>query len=175
MRPELELAVGYAEAFLDSLEQRRVSASATPAELRDALGGPLPEDGDDAAAVLATLVESAERGVIGSQTGRYFGFVFGSSLPAALAADWVATAWDQNGFSVVTSPAAAAVEEVVGGWLAELLALPADASFGLVTGAQGANTTGLAAARHHVLEQAGWDVGRDGLAGAPPIRVFAGD
>ena len=124
--------------------------------------------------MLRELIAAAEPGIVGSQTGRYFGFVFGSALPAAVAADWVATAWDQNGFSVVTSPAAAAAEAVAAGWIAELLGLPAGVSSGFVTGAQGANTTGLAAARHHVLAAAGWDVERDGLAGAPPLRVVAG-
>ena len=124
--------------------------------------------------MLRELIAAAEPGIVGSQTGRYFGFVFGSALPAAVAADWVATAWDQNGFSVVTSPAAAAAEAVAAGWIAELLGLPAGVSSGFVTGAQGANTTGLAAARHRVLAAAGWDVERDGLAGAPPLRVVAG-
>ena len=93
--------------------------------------------------------------------------MIGSALPASVAADWIATTWDQNAFSVVLSPAAAAAEQVAAGWIAELLGLPAGLASGLVTGAQGANTTALAAARHHVLASAGWAVGRDGLAGAP--------
>ncbi len=144
------------------------------AELVDALGGALPEEGADDATVVAELVAAAEPGVVGSQTGRYFGFVIGSALPSSVAADWLATAWDQNGFSVVTSPAAAAVEQVAASWLAELLRLPAGIASGFVTGAQGANTTALAAARHHVLAAAGWDVARDGLNGAPRLRVLAG-
>ncbi len=90
-------------------------------ELLEALGGPLPEEGIEDAQVLAELIAGAEPGVVGTQTGRYFGFVIGSALPASVAADWLATAWDQNGFSVVSSPAAAAVEDVAAGWLAELL------------------------------------------------------
>jgi glutamate/tyrosine decarboxylase-like PLP-dependent enzyme len=151
-----------------------VAATATIAELREALGGPLSEEGVDDAEVVAELVAGAEPGVVGSQTGRYFGFVIGSALPASVAADWLATTWDQNGFSVVTSPAAAVVEEIAAGWLVELLGLPAGVSSGFVTGAQGANTTALAAARQHVLARAGWDVARDGLVGAPRIRVLAG-
>ena len=170
----LRLTAGHAARFLDSLAERSVAATATIEELREALGGPLSEEGVDDAEVVAELVAGAEPGVVGSQTGRYFGFVIGSALPASVAADWLATTWDQNGFSVVTSPAAAAVEEIAAGWLVELLGLPAGVSSGFVTGAQGANTTALAAARQHVLARAGWDVARDGLVGAPRIRVLAG-
>jgi glutamate/tyrosine decarboxylase-like PLP-dependent enzyme len=106
---------------------------------------------------------------------RYFGFVVGGSLPAALAADWLTSAWDQNAGLAVLSPAAAVVEEIAAGWLAELLGLPAGVSMGVVTGAQMAIVTGLAAARHDVLARAGWDVGRDGLTGAPRVRVLVGD
>jgi glutamate/tyrosine decarboxylase-like PLP-dependent enzyme len=170
----LGLTACYAAQFLSSLDQRPVRASASFETLRDALGGTLPDGGSEDAQVVADLVAAAEAGLVGTQTGRYFGFVIGSALPAAVAADWLATAWDQNGFSVVTSPVAAAVEDVAARWTAELLGLPSDVSSGFVTGAQGANTTALAAARQHVLANAGWDVGRDGLHGAPPVRVFAG-
>ena len=106
--------------------------------------------------------------------GRYFGFVIGGSLPAALAADWLTSAGDQNAGLALPTPAAVVVEEVAGRWLKELLGIPGHASFALVTGCQMAHATALAAARHHVLEQAGHDVERDGLTGAPPIRVLAG-
>jgi glutamate/tyrosine decarboxylase-like PLP-dependent enzyme len=168
------LAADYAQQFEESLDTRRVGAEASFDDVRAALGGPLPDEGTADVAVLRELIAAAEPGIVGSQTGRYFGFVFGSALPAAVAADWVATAWDQNGFSVVTSPAAAAAEAVAAEWIADLLGLPAGVSSGFVTGAQGANTTALAAGRHHVLAAAGWDVERDGLAGAPPLRVVAG-
>ena len=102
--------------------------------MRDSLGGPLPERGSEDARVIADLVEAAEPGLMGTQTGRYFGFVMGSALPASVAADWLATAWDQNGFSVVTSPAAAAAEEVAAAWIADLLQLPDGVSSGFVTG-----------------------------------------
>ena len=164
----------YAAQFLGTLDERPVRAEASADELLEALGGPLPEEGTEDAQLLAELIAGAEPGVVGTQTGRYFGFVTGSALPASVAADWLATVWDQNGFSVVTSPAAAAVEDVVAGWLAELLGLPEGVSSGFVTGAQGANTTALAAARQHVLAEAGWDVARDGVNGAPRIRVLAG-
>jgi glutamate/tyrosine decarboxylase-like PLP-dependent enzyme len=174
MKDLLRLTADYAAQFHDTLDERPVGATASVDELVGALGGPLPEEGTEDAQVLAELVAGAEPGVVGTQTGRYFGFVIGSALPASVAADWLATVWDQNGFSVVTSPAAAAVEEVAAQWLAELLGLPEGVSSGFVTGAQGANTTALAAARQHVLAQAGWDVARDGLNGAPRIRILAG-
>jgi len=165
----------YAAQFHGTLADRPVRGRATFDELVDALGGPLADEGAEDADVLAELVAAAEPGVVGTQTGRYFGFVIGSALPSSVAADWLATAWDQNAFSVTTSPAAAAVEEVAAGWLADLLGLPPGVASGFVTGAQGANTTALAAARHHVLAAAGWDVARDGLHGAPRIRVLAGE
>ncbi len=170
----LELAASSARDFLASLDERRVSPAATFDEVRARFGGPLPETGSDDAEVVRELAAAAEPGLVGSQTGRYFGFVFGSALPASVAADWLAAAWDQNAFSVVASPAAAAAEDVAAGWVAELLRLPTGVSSGFVTGAQGANTTGLAAAREHVLGRAGWDVDRDGLRGAPPLRILAG-
>jgi glutamate/tyrosine decarboxylase-like PLP-dependent enzyme len=168
------LTADYAAEFFGTLDERPVRAEASLDEVVEALGGPLPEEGTEDAQLVAELIAGAERGVVGTQTGRYFGFVIGSALPATVAADWLATVWDQNGFSVVTSPAAAAVEEVAAGWLTELLGLPAGVSSGFVTGAQGANTTALAAARQHVLAAAGWNVARDGLNGAPRIRVLVG-
>ncbi len=170
----LGLTADYAAQFLGTLDERPVRAEASTDELVEALGGTLPEEGTEDAQLLAELIAGAEPGVVGTQTGRYFGFVIGSALPASVAADWLATVWDQNGFSVVTSPAAAAVEEVAAGWLVDLLGLPEGVSSGFVTGGQGANTTALAAARQHVLARAGWDVAQDGLNGAPPVRVFAG-
>jgi glutamate/tyrosine decarboxylase-like PLP-dependent enzyme len=164
----------YSARFHDTLDNRPVQAQATYDELVEALGGPLSEEGGADVEVVSELIAAAEPGVVGTQTGRYFGFVIGSALPASVAADWLATAWDQNAFSVVLSPAGAAAETVAAGWLAELLGLPDGVASGFVTGAQGANTTALAAARQHVLADAGWDVARDGLQGAPRIRVLAG-
>jgi glutamate/tyrosine decarboxylase-like PLP-dependent enzyme len=175
LRDLLGRTADYAAQFHGTLADRPVRARAAVGELLEALGGPLPDRGAEDADVLAELIAAAEPGVVGTQTGRYFGFVIGSALPASVAADWMATAWDQNAFSVVTSPAAAAVEEVAAGWLTGLLGLPEGVASGFVTGAQGANTTALAAARHHVLAGAGWSVARDGLHGAPRIRVLAGE
>jgi glutamate/tyrosine decarboxylase-like PLP-dependent enzyme len=168
------LAADYAAQFHDTLDDRRVGPQAGYDELVEALGGPLAEEGLDDVEVVSELIAAAEPGLVGSQTGRYFGFVIGSALPASVAADWLAATWDQDAFSVVLSPAAAAAEEVVAGWVADLLGLPEGVASGFVTGAQGANTTALAAARQHVLAEGGWDVGRDGLQGAPRIRVLVG-
>jgi glutamate/tyrosine decarboxylase-like PLP-dependent enzyme len=152
-----------------------VRASASAAELLEALGGPLPAEGEDPLAVLENLAAGAEPGLIASAGPRYFGFVIGGSLPAALAADWLVSAWDQNAGLFVTSPAAAMLEEVAARWLLELLDLPRTASVGFTTGCQVANFVGLAAARHALLARAGWDVEARGLFGAPEIEVIASD
>jgi glutamate/tyrosine decarboxylase-like PLP-dependent enzyme len=112
--------------------------------------------------------------VVAEPSGRYFGFVIGGAVPASIAADWLTSTWDQNAGIFVGGPSASIVEQVAGAWLIELLGLPRQASFGFVTGGQMANFTALAAARHHVLARAGWDVERDGLQGAPKIRVVVG-
>ncbi|MFK0245578.1 pyridoxal phosphate-dependent decarboxylase family protein [Amycolatopsis azurea] len=137
--------------------------------------GDLPETPVPPADVIRRLADAVEPALVGSTGPRYFGFVTGGALDAATAADILATGWDQPAFNKVTSPAAAIVEEVAGEWLKDVLGLPSGASFGFVTGGQGANTVGLAAARHHVLAQAGWDVERRGLHGAPPLRVIANE
>lgn len=159
---------------METLDERPVRQQAGVEELYGRLGGPLPEEGLDDRAVLASLVEAAEPGLVASQSGRYFGFVIGGAVPAAVAAEWLAAAWDQNAGGYVIAPSAMVVEEIVRGWLAELLGLPAGVSAGFVTSCQMAHVTALAAARHQVLAQAGWDVARDGLAGSPPIRVVVG-
>ena len=170
----LERTRGHAEAYLSSLADRPVGVPVDPELLRNALAMPLTDEGVPAEQVIDELVAGVDPGLVASAGPRYFGFVTGGALPAALAADWMAAAWDQNGFSYVASPAAAVVEEVVEGWLLDALGLPSTASVGLVTGAQMANATCLAAARNTVLETAGWDVVRDGLIGAPPITIVVG-
>jgi glutamate/tyrosine decarboxylase-like PLP-dependent enzyme len=167
----LERALGY----LEGLPERPVGGQARRSELHAGLGGPLPEAPGDPREVIAALATAAEPGLLASPSGRFFGFVVGGTMPAALAADWLTSSWDQNAGLFVLGPAASVVEEVVGGWLVELLGLPADVSFGLVTGVQMANFTGLAAARNEVLRRAGWDVEASGLVGAPPVRVLAGE
>jgi len=170
----LETAAAHATQFLRGLPERAVAARAGAEELRTRLGGPLPEHPSDPAEVVAQLAKLADDGLVATAGPRYFGFVVGGSLPAALAADWLATAWDQNAGLFVLGPAAATVEDVAAGWLTELLGLPATATCGFVTGGLGANFGGLAAARNHVLARAGWDVERDGLVGAPPVEVVVG-
>jgi glutamate/tyrosine decarboxylase-like PLP-dependent enzyme len=174
LRDLLDLTSRLAAGFYDTLPERPVFPRATADELRATLGAPLPEGPSDPREVIEALAAAAEPGLVATPGGRYFGFVIGGAVPASLAADWLSAAWDQNAGLYVGGPAASIVEEVAGAWLLELLGLPADASFGFVTGGQMANFTALAAARHHVLAKAGWDVERDGLNGAPPIRVIAG-
>jgi glutamate/tyrosine decarboxylase-like PLP-dependent enzyme len=171
----LGAAAAHAERFLTTLDERPVAASADAAAVRAALGGPLPERGEDPVAVIDALAAGAEPGVMATAGPRYFGFVIGGALPAALAADWLVSAWDQCAAFHSLSPAAAGIEEIVNEWSLDLLGLPAGASVGWVTGAQAANITCLAAARHAVLDRVGWDVGRRGLAGGPPLRVIVGE
>jgi glutamate/tyrosine decarboxylase-like PLP-dependent enzyme len=171
----LDAAVANARAYLAGLPGRRVSAQATVDELRRALAVPLPEDGIDPAKAVRELAEGAEPGLVATGSPRYFGFVIGGALPAALAADWLTATWDQNAGLYVGGPAAAVVEEVAGRWVLDLLGLPASASFGFVTGGQMANFTALAAARHAVLARQGWDVEARGLSGAPAVRVITSD
>ncbi|WP_410640796.1 pyridoxal phosphate-dependent decarboxylase family protein [Amycolatopsis sp. lyj-346] len=166
-----ELAAGYRATLAD----RPVAPPVDPAALRSAFGGPLPARPAPPSEVLEHLARAAEPGLVATAGPRFFGFVIGGALPAATAADVLAAGWDQNGFNAVLSPAAAAAEAVAGSWLKDLLGLPAHASTGFVTGGQAANTAGLAAARHHVLAEAGWDVERDGLAGGPRVRVVASE
>ncbi|HET7266344.1 MAG TPA: aminotransferase class V-fold PLP-dependent enzyme [bacterium] len=144
-------------------------------ELRGRLARPLARWGVPAEDVINDLVRDADGGLVGSTTGRFFGWVIGGTLPVALAADWLTSTWDQNAASNLTSPAEAVVEEVCGGWLRELLGIPPTASFAFVTGCQMAHTTALAAARHRLLRDRGWDVEQLGLAAAPALRVLAAD
>ena len=173
--PESEVlrrAATHALDYLTSLDHRPVGATADAETLRARLGGPLPETGAPAAEVIDTLVRDVEGGILRSTGGRFFGWVIGGAHPAALAADWLTAAWDQNAAAFACSPAEAVVEEICGAWLKQLLGLPAAASFALVTGCQMAHATALAAARNRLLTERGWDVERRGLAGAPPLRVL---
>ncbi len=175
VKDALGLTAAYAEQFLATLGDRPVRPSATIEELREALGGPLPVDGSDDAQVISELIESAEPGITAMPAGRFFGFVIGGAMPAPLAADWLTATWDQNAGLIGPAPSAGVVEEVALEWLRELLGLPEGVSAGFVTGCQMAHMTALAAARHHVLEREGWNLLRDGLQGAPRIRVLVGE
>jgi glutamate/tyrosine decarboxylase-like PLP-dependent enzyme len=172
IQPLLERTTRHAAAFVDSLDTRRIAPAAGLDDLRTTLGRPLGEEPVAADVVIEDLVRDAGPGILGSGSGRFFGWVIGGALPAALAADWLTAAWDQNAASYACGPAEAVVEEVCGAWLKALLRLPEAASFGLVSGCQLAHVTALAAARHQLLAERGLNVERDGLAGAPPIRVL---
>jgi glutamate/tyrosine decarboxylase-like PLP-dependent enzyme len=174
-RELLRRVAEHAAAFLEGLEGRRVQPDAPLEELRRTLGVPLPEGPSDPAEVIDSLAAAAEPGIAAIPSGRYFGFVIGGALPAALAADWLTSVWDQNAGLYAGGPSAAVVEEVAAGWLTELLGLPDHVSAAFVTGCQLAHVTCLAAARHELLARAGWDVAGRGLAGSPPIRVVAGE
>lgn len=170
----LEAAHRGATAFLATLEERPVWPRATLDEMLATVGGPLPQEGVDAATVIEQLAADADPGLVGIPGGRFFGFVIGSTLPAALAADWLVSAWDQNSGSAMLTPATVALERVAGQWMLELLGLPETASVGFVTGCQLANFTCLAAARHAVLARAGWDLADRGMRGSPPVRFVVG-
>jgi glutamate/tyrosine decarboxylase-like PLP-dependent enzyme len=174
-RELLRRTAEIAAAYVDSLDDRPVFPQVEPEELREALGGPMPEEPLPDEQVVEELAHAAEPGLVAMGSGRYFGFVIGGALPAALAADWLASAWDQNAGLYVGGPSASVVEQVVREWIVELLGLPQDSSIGFVTGTQMAHVTGLAAARWHVLDAAGWDVNTRGLTEAPRVRVLAGE
>ena len=171
----LDDAARLGREFIDSLPSRPVGAEAGIDELRSRLDRPLSDEGEDPRAVIEALGRDVEPGLVASAGPRYFGFVIGGSLPVAVAADWLTSAWDQNGGGYVASPALSVAEEVAAGWVRDLLGLPPGCGVGFVTGCQMAHFTCLAAARHAVLRDAGWDVEADGLQGAPELRVIAGE
>ena len=171
----LDDAARLAHEFIDRLPSRPVGASADLEDLRERLGRPLTDAGEDPQTVIADLAADAEPGLIASAGPRYFGYVVGGSLPVAVAADWLTSAWDQNGGGFTVSPSLTVAEEVASGWVRDVLGLPAGCGIGFVTGCQMAHFTCLAAARHGVLREAGWDVEAKGLQGAPEIAVFAGE
>ena len=169
----LDRAHAHASGYLRGQPGRHVGARADRGELLSALHVPLARHGEAGEEVIDLLAAQAERGAIASGSPRYFGFVIGGTYPVALAADWLATTWDQNAGIYATSPLSAVVEEVTGDWLLELFDLPRESEVGFVTGCQMASFTCLAAARHAVLRRAGWDVEADGLSGAPRINLIA--
>jgi glutamate/tyrosine decarboxylase-like PLP-dependent enzyme len=170
----LRAAAARSREWLASLPDRPVPAQASVEQVRAALGEALPDGPADPGEVVDLLATAAEPGLVATPSGRFFGFVIGGVLPAALAADWLVSAWDQNAVLRAASPANAAIEEIAAGWLLDLLGLPAGSGVGYTTGATMANFTCLAAARDQLLAGAGWDVGTRGLTGAPPLRVLVG-
>jgi glutamate/tyrosine decarboxylase-like PLP-dependent enzyme len=168
----LKRATELALEYLNSLDRAPVCSTTSLPELRRRFGRLVPEQGTDPVTVVNELARAAEGGLLGSAGGRFYGWVIGAGLPSALAADWLTATWDQNAGLYACGPAAAVVEEVCGSWLKDVLGLPESASFALVTGCQMAHVTCLAAARHALLARIGWDVNRDGLAGAPRVRLL---
>jgi glutamate/tyrosine decarboxylase-like PLP-dependent enzyme len=161
--------------FLDGVDKRPVGPSVDFAALVKSVGGPLPAEGEGPMQAIEHLCRTIDPGLVATAGPRYFGFVIGGALPVAIAAEWLASAWDQNGFSYASSPAAAAVEDIAARWLVDIFGLPHGTSVGFTTGCTMANFTGIAAARHALFRGLGWDVERHGLLGAPAITVVTSD
>ncbi len=170
----LDIAHRAASSWLDSLADRPVPPQATAAEVALRLGANLPDGPSDPATVVQLLADACTPGLTAMPGGRFFGFVIGGTHPAALATDWLVSAWDQNCGLRGMTPAHTAVEDIATAWLVDLLGLPSGCAIGYVTGATTANVTGLATGRDAVLRRAGWDVPRDGLSGGPRVRVLVG-
>ena len=175
MRDLLSDAALRSARYLEQLNDRKVVPSAESIPRLRELEGPLPEASTDPSEVLALLDDIGSPATVATAGGRYFGFVIGGSLPASLAANWLAAAWDQNAAMQVMSPIAARLEEVVRAWTLDLLDLPATSGMGFVTCTTMANFSGLAAARSALLQRQGWNVEEQGTFGAPPFRVIVGD
>jgi aromatic-L-amino-acid decarboxylase len=175
IRSALATAFESAMCYLSGLDRASVAVSVDLATLRSRLGRVLEDTGRPAEEVINELVKDVDGSILGSTSGRFFGWVIGGSLPSALAADWLTATWDQNAALYSSGAAAAVAEEVAGGWLKEILGLPARASYAFVTGTQMSHFTCLAAARHALLQRRGWDVEKEGLYGTPPIRVLASE
>ena len=170
----LSTAHRLAWQYLNDAAGRHVGGRASRQDLLRTLGGPLPTGAADPVAVLNDLAAAADPGIVATVGPRYFGFVTGGAVPVTVAAEWLGSAWDQNAGLYVLSPAAAVMEDVVAGWLLEMLGLPSTAGVGFTTGCHMANFTCLAAARHEVLRRAGWNVETQGLQRAPRVRVLVG-
>lgn len=175
MNPELKRAAELAAEYIESFDHQKVSEELDPQTLRDRLQKELTPHGVPPLQVINELAEDARDGLLHTAGGRFFGWVIGGGIPAAVAADWLTSAWDQNAAAYACSPSAAIIEEVVGDWLKDILGLPQQASYAFVTGCQMAHVTALASARHKVLADHGWSAERQGLAGSPPIRVLVGE
>lgn len=168
-------AYNAARDWLDGISARPVAASQGVEALRHAFAMSLPREGRDPVVVIEEMRRRAEPGLLGSAGGRFFAWVIGGGVEAALAADWLVSTWDQNAALFACSPASSVIEEVAGEWLKELLGLPRESAFAFSTGCQLAHVTALAAARLSVLRRVKWDVGRDGLFGAPQTLIFGSD
>lgn len=174
MKKLLDETAARAARYLSDIDRRSVVPSKEAIARLESLGGPLAEEPTEPSALLALLDDIGSPATVATTGGRYFGFVIGGTLPASLAANWLAGAWDQNAAMQVMSPVAAKAEEIVREWTLDLLSLPATSGVGFVTCTTMANFSGLAAARSAILQRAGWNVEDDGLFGAPEIRVIVG-
>jgi glutamate/tyrosine decarboxylase-like PLP-dependent enzyme len=175
MKDLLETAAVRSARYAAGLSTRRVAPAAEDLARLEALGGPLPRTPSDPKEILALLDDVGSPATVATTGGRYFGFVTGGALPAAVAANWLAAVWDQNAALSVMSPVAARLEEIVLAWTLELLGLPPSCGAGFVTGTTMANFSALAAARTALLSRRGWDVEESGIFGAPPLRVMVGE
>jgi glutamate/tyrosine decarboxylase-like PLP-dependent enzyme len=174
-RGPLAAATRIAGAWLEGLPGRAIVPSTGIEAVKDALGRDLPVTASDPTRVVESLAEAVQPGLMAMQSARFFGWVIGGTAPAALAADWLVTAWDQNAALREVTPGVNAAEELAAEWICDLFGLPAATVAGFTTGATTANLVALAAARHAVLERVGWDDAADGIQAAPRIRVIAGD
>ncbi|MFL6163903.1 MAG: pyridoxal phosphate-dependent decarboxylase family protein [Jatrophihabitantaceae bacterium] len=170
----LEAAARHARGWLASVPERPVPPRRSADELAKAFGENIPDRPAEPAAVIDLLNEATEDGLMAMASGRFFGWVIGGTLPAAMAADWLVSAWDQNAGMRNPTPGVVAAEETAARWLLDLLGLADGCDVGFVTGATMANFSCLAAAREQVLTDVGWDLARLGLTGAPPITVLVG-
>ena len=175
MKLLLQEAAERSARYLEGVHARRVAPEPNDVRRLAALGGPLPQSPADPAEVLALLDDVGSPATVTNTGGRFFGFVTGGTLPAALAANWLAGAWDQNVAFAVMSPVAAKLEEVALAWILDLLRLPEACGAGFVTGTTMAHFSALAAARTALLKRQGWNVEEDGLFGAPHLKVVVGD
>lgn len=171
----LDRAATHAREWLATVPSRAVPPKASADDVVAALGGALPAEPTDPAEVVDLLARHVEPGLMAMPSGKFFGWVIGGTLPAALGADWLVSAWDQNTGMRYATPGVTGTEEVAAEWLLDLLGLPGDADVGFVTGGTMANWTGLAAGRQAVLSRVGWDVNTDGLTGAPRVHVLVGE
>jgi glutamate/tyrosine decarboxylase-like PLP-dependent enzyme len=170
----LRVAAARSQEWLNQLPDRSVPPRVTADEIRERALALLGEPPPTAAEVVEELAGLGEPGLMAINSGRFFGWVMGGVLPAALGADWLVSSWDQNNGMRAATPGVAGIEEAAGRWLVRLLGLPAESAVGFATGATTANVACLAAARHAQLAKVGWDVEQDGLAGGPPVRVIVG-
>jgi len=171
----LNSAAKHALSYLDELPERRVFPSEESLQKLNRLSVVLPDSAANAEEVIETLNTIGSINTVSSNGGRYFGFVFGGTLPASLAASWLVSAWDQNAVFKVSSPIASHIEKITGNWLLDLLHLPSKSAVGFVTGTTMANFCGVVAARYNIYKRLGWDIKAHGMNNAPPIRIIAGE